>query len=516
MALRALIQKHPLAFILILGFLMRIIASIYSTGYLMHDDHFLVVETGASWAVGEDYNNWLPAGQLKQGIANPTPHQANLAYPGIVSGFFRVCNALNITHPQTQMWWLRFLHGIYSLFLVVFAFKIAQRLAGQTPAIWSALALAAFGLFPMLGVRQLIEMVCIVPLLWSAWIVLRHDPERRSWKTWALAGIGIGLATALRYQCGVFGLGWVIALFVAESNWKKAMGHAAVMGSTAIGVFFLGQIQDWIIWGTPFAQLRAYIEYNVTHSGDYPQGQWHQYIWAAIGLLIPPFSFAWLFGTIREWKRLAYLVIPAVAFFVFHSIFPNKQERFILPAIPFFIIAGSIGWHAFERQSNFWKQRRTLRKLLVGLGVGLSVCLGFTLCFIQPKHSRVQAMNVLFEQGDLENFLMVHTGSGGMPPQFYSGSWSKYWTSDLSTDVLNHRQVMCNSPKYTFPNYIVFSGDEHLGEGVAQYQEVYESMEYIGQAPPSKWDRFLSYLNPHNASERFMIYRISSESECNQ
>ena len=73
-------------------------------------------------------------------------------------------------------------------------------------------------------------------------------------------------------------------------------------------------------------------------------------------------------------------------------------------------------------------------------------------------------MTALYDRGDLENFLIVHADGGAMPPQFYSGSWKKYWTSDLSTDAANHRQVMCNSPRYTFPNYIVFSGDRLLGE----------------------------------------------------
>lgn len=52
----AFFNRMPLLCILALALLLRISAVWNSTGYLMHDDHFLVVETGASWAVGEDYN----------------------------------------------------------------------------------------------------------------------------------------------------------------------------------------------------------------------------------------------------------------------------------------------------------------------------------------------------------------------------------------------------------------------------------------------------------------------------
>ncbi len=513
-AIFARIEAQPLRAILVLGLLLRILASCYSPGYLMHDDHFLVIETGASWAEGEDYNNWLPEGQKRNGIDSPSPHQANLAYPGIVSVFFRACHFVGLVQPSKQMVLLRLLHGIFSLLVVLLGYRIAFHIGGRKPAIWSGLALAAFGLFPILGVRQLVEVVCIPPLLWSAWTVLRSDPGLRTPRTWVVAGIGLGLATALRYQCGVFGLGWVIAIFLHEPNRLEALKTSILLGISALLTFAIGQLQDWWIWGEPFAQLQAYIAYNTENAGGYPQGFWHQYVWVVLGLLIPPFSFAWVFGTFKVWKKHALLVLPPLAFFVFHSYFPNKQERFILPSAPFFVIAGSVGWAAFEASSLFWKRHARLRSVLVGMGVTVSLILGIGLCFIQPKQSRVDAMTMLYEQGDLENFLLVHTDGGAMPPQFYSGSWAHYWTSDLSTDELNHRNVMCNSPRYIFPNYLVFSGRQHLGEGIERYKETYPSMEYIGQVPPSRWDRLLASFNPHNPIERWMIYRISKDQAC--
>lgn len=504
--------RPSLRTIVLIGLFLRVLASVNSPGYLMHDDHFLVIETGASWAVDEDYNNWMPWSQRARGIETPVPHQANLAYPGVVSGYFRACNAVGWSDPSGQMLLLRLLHGVYSLLIVVLGYRIAHRLGGERPARWTGLALAAFGLFPLLGVRQLVELVCIPPMMWAAWTVLRTD--KPTWKTWVLAGVGIGLATALRYQCGVFGLGWVLALFMHERKWQQAVLNSAILGTSALMVFALGQLQDVFIWGEPFAQLRAYIDYNTQNAGAYPQGFWHQYFWVVLGLLIPPFSLAWVFGTVREAKRLALLVFPPLAFFAFHSYFPNKQERFILPAVPFIVTAGSIGWHRFVEQSAFWSQHGKFHRALVAFGLAVSILTGVGLCFIQPKKSRVDAMTALYEQGDLDNFLIVHTDGGAMPPQFYCGSWKKYWTSDLNTDASNHRIVMCNSPLYTFPNYIVFSGDRLLGEGVERYKAVYPSMTYVKQVPPSRWDRLLATLNPHNHVERMMIYRIDPDVEC--
>lgn len=46
--------------ILYTALLLRLIAAIFSQGYGMHDDHFLVVEASGSWVEGADYNRWLP------------------------------------------------------------------------------------------------------------------------------------------------------------------------------------------------------------------------------------------------------------------------------------------------------------------------------------------------------------------------------------------------------------------------------------------------------------------------
>ena len=129
-AIFARIEAKPLRAILVLGLLLRILASCYSPGYFMHDDHFLVIETGASWAEGEDYNNWLPEGQKRNGIDSPSPHQANLAYPGIVSVFFRACHFVGLVQPNKQMVLLRLLHGMFSLLVVVLGYRIAFRIGG--------------------------------------------------------------------------------------------------------------------------------------------------------------------------------------------------------------------------------------------------------------------------------------------------------------------------------------------------------------------------------------------------
>ena len=74
--------KQNLAFILLLAIALRVVSAWFSEGYLMHDDHFWVVETSASWADGSDYNNWLPWTQEEKGL-EVKPHFTNLAFSSL-------------------------------------------------------------------------------------------------------------------------------------------------------------------------------------------------------------------------------------------------------------------------------------------------------------------------------------------------------------------------------------------------------------------------------------------------
>ena len=54
------IDFNSLKTILFFGLVVRLIAAVFSQGYGMHDDHFLIIEASTSWVYGYDYNGWLP------------------------------------------------------------------------------------------------------------------------------------------------------------------------------------------------------------------------------------------------------------------------------------------------------------------------------------------------------------------------------------------------------------------------------------------------------------------------
>jgi 4-amino-4-deoxy-L-arabinose transferase-like glycosyltransferase len=501
--------------ILIVAAALRLVATFFSTGYLMHDDHFLVLEAAGSWRDGEDYNLWFPWNQEAAGVPIG-PHPANFAYVGTQYLFLLALDAAGITDPADLAFIIRLLHGLYSLLIPWLGWKMARQMGGESAASIVGWSLAALAWMPLLSVHQLVEMVCIPPMMFAFWTLLKVPRQEWAIRHLLLAGAWLGLATGLRYQLGILAVGWGVALLWDESG-KRNVRYFQELIPLALGaivIFSLTQIADLWVWGEPFVQLRAYFGYNTTHATAYPQGPWYQYFLTLAGLLIPPVSLAWMYGTGKSTRKWLWVALPILFFFAFHSIYSNKQERFILPIVPMIILLGTLGWQEFISQkspdSAWWKWQRW------GLRFSLFVnVLG--LIFLTPaafKTARVTAMEILFRRGDLENFVAVEVDSASMPPRFYSGEWSPYYAHSMAANPANEKKVMCRNTARPFPNYLLFYGDERIAGRVEEYKQVYTSMEYIGQAAPGKWDRLLAWLNPINQAERVMIYRINPAVEC--
>jgi len=499
--------RHPLLLPLLAGLLLRLAAALYGGGYLMHDDHFLVVEAAASWADGEDYNNWLPWNQK----GTPQAHPANFAYVGSQYLLFELFHLTGPRHPSQQALVLRILHGLFSLLTVVLGYMLARALSPDRKQTATTVAwiLSASGLWPLLSVHQLVEMACIPPLMLGFWGLVRSS--RLQWQDILIAGIGIGVATGMRYQCGVIGIA-LAPVLLAQHQWRALVG----VGATALGTFAVMQAPDLYVWGAPFTQLRGYIDYNATHAGNFPKGPWYQYLLTLLGMMVPPASVMLLWGAFHRgrsapdiWWRV---LVPIAGFLVFHSAYINKQERFILPVVPALIVVGWIGWQTWSQRSQWWNRHRQLERGLWGaFWVISSVLMAASLPY-SGKHSRVKAMEFLYAQG-AENFAMVQVDSGAMPPQFYSGKWNSYHIDnrrEQQRPPLQVAKTWCASP----PGFILFQGDRHLGEAVSQYKAAMPGLRYVTTIAPSRTDRWLHELNPINSVERIMIYATGDALPC--
>jgi len=441
-------NEHPLASIIILALIPRLVAVIYSKGYGMHDDHFGPIEQ--PFIIMNDISYWS---------TRTTPHGHSIFYPLIHYILFQGFAVVGIQDPQAKMYVVRLLHAIYSLLVVFFGYKIAEVLSNRETAKKTGLILALFWAFPFLSVRNLIEMVCIPPLMAGFYYALISKDD--GIKNAFIAGLWLGLAFVFRYQTlsitGTLGL-----VFLFRKEFKQMLLVAAGFIVTAVVV--QGSV-DIFAWGYPFASFREYMLYNATHGYDYTTGPWYNYALLVIGALIPPMSFFLIFGFYRNWRKTVLIILPVMVFFVSHSLFPNKQERFIFPVVPIILTLGVVGWEIYIKESVFWQRRRIILKLLWIWFWIINILLLIPFSLYYSKRSRVETMYALYGK-QISGIVMVG-GSMGVtqPPMFYAGMYPVPIYLINSNNELAQTKTILDTTKI-LPNYAVFFGMEDIDNRV--------------------------------------------------
>ena len=492
-------DEQPLSVILILAILFRILAVFFAKGWGMFDDHFIVIESSGSWTAGHDYNDWLPGSKFNTG---PTGH--NLFYPGLHFLLFTLLNWLGLSDPQVKMFVVRLIHSGLSLLTVYLGYRIAETLEGKKAARLAGLLLAVLWFMPWMSVRNLVEMVCVPFVFLGYWMIIRKQAAAMPFWNWFLAGLFFGLAFNIRPQTVFFpfGIGLIILL---QKKWKELA--ALTLGSVISVTIIQGGI-DFFIWGRPFAELLAYANVCITERNDYISLPWYNYFLTISGLLIPPVSLFLLFGFIRYWKKYLIIFLPVLFFFVFHSYFPNKQERFILPMIPLFIVFGSMGWQGFTEKSKFWIQNKRLMSVCWSFFWVINTVLLLVFSVTYSKKARVEAMLYLSRYPDIGTMTVLDADNDPeLMPKFYLNQWPRIYSEsshDPSTDSILR---LASKPTSIPPGFILFTSEKNIRPMVEKTRNFFPFIVYETTIHPGNIDRFIHWLNPVNKNRRIFIYR---------
>ncbi len=490
-ALKRFWNEHPLTAIILVALVPRIVAAIFSKGYAMHDDHFGPIEN--PFIVMQYPDFWIHRGGV---------YGHSFVYPGLHYLLFNFLDLLGIRDPQNVMYVVRLLHAFYSLLIVYFGFKIAEELSNRETAIKTGLILALFWALPFLSVHNLIEVVCVPPLMAGSYYTLVMDRKPRNA---LLAGLCFGLAFIFRYQTLSF-IGVVGLILLFQKRYKEV---AKVVGGFLTITIVLQGGMDTFAWGYPFASFIEYVRYNMSHSEDYTTGPWYNYLLLVLGALIPPLSFLLLYGMLKNWRRTLILVVPLLVFFILHSSFPNKQERFILPILPLIIVLGFVGWDGIVQNSGFWQnRRRTLKAMWIWFWiVNMVLLIPFSLYYC--KKTRVEAMYSLY--GKNVTGLLQAGGKDGVtqPPFFYCGKYP-IGMIDISTE---QQLIACKAQLATVsnpPNYLLFYGPDDFEERVQQIERVLGvKLKLERLCSPSFLDYVFYLLNPrHNKNETIFVFKV--------
>jgi len=481
-------NEHPLASIIILAVIPRLVAVIFSKGYGMHDDHFGPIEQ--PFMIMNDISYWS---------TRTTPHGHSIFYPLIHYILFQGFAAVGIQDPQAKMYVVRLLHAIYSLLVVFFGYKIAEVLSNRETAKKTGFILALFWAFPFLSVRNLIEMVCIPPLMAGFYYALISKDDEI--KNAFIAGLWLGLAFVFRYQTlsitGTMGL-----VFLFRKEFKQMLLVAAGFIVTAVVV--QGSV-DIFAWGYPFAAFREYLLYNVTHGHDYTTGPLYNYALLVLGAFIPPMSFLLIFGFFKNWRKTLLILLPVMVFFILHSFFPNKQERFIFPVVPIILTLGVVGWEVYVKESAFWQRHRiALKSLWIWFWV-LNFILLIPFSIYYSKRSRVESMYALYGKR-ISGIVMVGGTLGiTLPPMFYAGVYPvPIYLINNDEELIQARAKLDTA--HAKPNYAVFFGTEDFDDRVQHIEsELGLKLELEKSIEASFLDDVFYRLNPRNNKNQTMF-----------
>ena len=490
-------KKSSIKQILFIGLTFRLLAVFFSRGYAFHDDHFEMAELVFKWRDGISFM-WTGG----------SAHVFSLIYPGIMYLLFEACNAVGIRRPEDMMFVIRVVHALFSLLTIYYSYLLTLRLTNQRKsANMVALAMAIFWIFPFMSVRSLREFFCIPFMIIASYHIADPKLTRRSI---VLSALFFALAFSIRLQVLFLPLGISLSFLAKKEYFKKAL----ILGISFAIFYMLTQgLFDLLYYGNPFATIIEYVRFNSNpvNIEIQPQGPWYQYIGTVAGVVFGFPFFLLLLGyvyCVRISFQTRMFFVASLLFLAFHSWYSNKQERFILPFIPYFLLLGIIG---FKEYYNLNQQKPWLKGIakfliiwfVVFNTIGLAV-----LTFTYSKRSRVEAMIWLRKKGDVSNVVLEGDVSLQRPPTFYLGKHLENFVLGPGEDI-NALQSEIQSSGKPPPNYVIMAGRHDFDRRLIRLKSIFPSLVEETTIKSSFVDNLAHWLNPkHNQNEDWYIYKI--------
>lgn len=299
--------------------------------------YFLTALTNIGFIAVDDYHH---------GITYFIPAQSNSAEKVIQGADFRsplpnifllslsqTAFKLGLNEPANQ---LRFINFLLSFLALAGVWALAKVFPKES--LEQKLSLCLMGFYfgaPLFFTRPLVEALSAPWISFALLFLFRYAAKPKAKFNLELSVLCLAVASLFRFQSGVC----FLALPVVIWQQKRPQDFIRLALSSLIA-FVLTGLPDVYFKGEFHASLRAYVNFNLNHSSMFGTTPFYSYTLLFLALTLPPTFFRkW---KMTELKKLYRPLVPALLFFalflISHSAVPHKEERFMVPIAPTFLI----------------------------------------------------------------------------------------------------------------------------------------------------------------------------------
>ena len=376
----------PLAAILILSLLLRLLASQESLGYVHPDEVFQSLEM-IHYRIYGEYGN---------GETIPWEYNSDYQYGGARSWFFvfllvgvyRFVMLFGITDPITLIYFARLFLSLFSMITVVVAYLFAKEVFNKPVGLLSAFIIGTWWFFPFWASRTMTDSMSNDFLFLSIFLVykvVKSDNLKKKITFSTIAGILIGLAFMIRFPAALMGLPLAITLiykllidiFRRADNivrvWlkkgktslplldkKEYFLSLSSLGGFCVGALLMILFQgllDLFTWGSFLHSPINYYKYNIVegYSSNHGVAPWYHYFGGFFTDFAYYFIFLFfalfIFGLVFKEKGKSKFFILSLMFYwlVIFSSIEHKEFRFIMTFLPLGIIFVANGIYKFSK-----------------------------------------------------------------------------------------------------------------------------------------------------------------------
>ena len=269
----------------------------------------------------------------------------NWAFPGFVAALLAIERLVGLSDPRLYVDATRLVFSAIGIATALGTYRLARAYGASSLASACGAALVALSA-PLIyfAPRALSETASALPVVFG--FALALSPGAGRWQRVAGASL-LGLAVLLRLQNAIFCAG-LLVIFAGRKQWRPALESAAVLAGWAV----VYGLVDFLTWGGWYHSVFTYLgaalspewyQWWATHPvGIEPPEYFARLLWNAM----PAAALLTILLSLAAARRAPGLLALALAFFLFHSAFPHKELRYVVPVLPIFAALAAIGFDA--------------------------------------------------------------------------------------------------------------------------------------------------------------------------